>query len=98
MRKSARYVLLGLLFYLLFLVATFPAGWIAEAATRLSNGQVTLAAARGTFWSGSGELYTGSSASGPRSLGTLNWSVNPLWLFALRAQLAAQLDGPTARG
>jgi general secretion pathway protein N len=99
MRKSARYILLGLLIYLLFLIATLPAPWLAEeAATRLSNGLITLAGTRGTLWSGSGELYAGGPATGVRQLGTITWRINPLGLFIGRVQLSLKLDGPNARG
>ncbi len=93
-----RYLVLGLVFYLVFLLATAPAIWVAEAATRYSSGAVTLANPSGTFWSGSGELYAGGPATGVRPLGKLQWQVNPLWLLLARAQLAVQLDGPSARG
>lgn len=96
--RTAAYLVLGLVFYLVFLLATAPAIWVAEAAARYSNGAVMLANPHGTFWSGSGELYAGGPATGVRSLGRLQWQVNPLWLFAARAQLAVQLDGSAARG
>jgi hypothetical protein len=98
MRKGAGYFFLGLVLYLLFLIATVPAVWLAEAAARLSSGVIMLATPRGTFWGGTGELHAGGAATGVRHLGTLQWRVNPLWLFAGRAQLTLQLDGPAARG
>ncbi len=98
MRKGAGYLLLGLTLYLLFLIADLPAVWLAEAATRWSNGVVMLATPRGSFWGGSGELHAGGAATGVRHLGTLQWRVNPLWLLAGRVQLTMQLDGPAARG
>lgn len=96
--RTAAYLVLGLFLYLVFLAATAPAIWLAEAATRYSNGAVTLANPRGTFWNGSGQLYAGGPATGVRPLGKLQWQVNPLWLLAARAQLAVALDGSAVRG
>jgi general secretion pathway protein N len=98
MRKSAGYFFFGLALYLLFLIATAPAVWLAEAAARFSSGVVILATPRGTIWGGTAELHAGGAATGVHHLGTLQWSVNPLWFFAGGAQLALQLDGPAARG
>lgn len=98
LRRGAGYLILGLVLYLVFLLATAPAVWLAEATTRLSDGALTLASPRGTFWRGAGELYAGGPATGVRHLGTLQWQANPLWLFVGRAQLAMRLDGDSARG
>lgn len=96
--RTAAYLLLGIVFYAVFLLATAPAIWVAEATNRYSNGAVTLASPHGTFWRGSGELYAGGPATGVRPLGKLQWQVNPLWLLLARAQLAVELDGASARG
>lgn len=97
-KQVAVYVGLGLILYLLFLLARAPAVLLAEGATRVSSGLVILARPSGTLWVGSGELHAGSAASGVRQLGTLHWRINPLWLFLGRAQFALRLDGPTTRG
>jgi general secretion pathway protein N len=95
LKRVAGYVVFGLVLYLVFLIATAPAFLLAEAAARLSNGTLTLAAPRGTLWGGTGELYAGVPATGIRELGTLRWQVNPLWLFIGRAQLRLELNGAT---
>lgn len=98
LRPGIGFAVLGVALYLVFLLATAPAVWVAETAARVSNGAVTLTNPRGTFWGGSAELHAGGPATGVRHLGTLRWRVNPLWLFVGRAQLALQLDGTAARG
>ena len=97
-RQAGAYVGLGLVFYLLFLLATAPAVWLAEAATRVSSGAVTLARPSGTIWNGTGELRAGSAASGVRELGTLKWRIEPWWFILGRAQFTLRLDGPMAQG
>lgn len=97
-KQIALFIGLGLILYLLFLLAAAPAVWLAEGATRVSSGLVILARPSGTVWSGTGELHAGSAASGVRQLGTLHWRINPLWLLLGRAQFALELDGPTTRG
>lgn len=98
LKQGAGFVVLGVVFYLVFLIATAPAVWVVEAAARTSNGIVTLTNPHGTFWGGSAELHAGGPATGVRHLGTLRWRVNPLWLFVGRAQLALQLEGTATRG
>lgn len=97
-KRVAGYVGLGVALYLVFLAASAPAAWLAEAAARLSNGLVTLARPNGTLWRGAGELHAGGVASGVRHLGTLHWRVNPLWLLIGRVYVRLELDGSATRG
>lgn len=97
-KRVAAYIALGAALYLVFLAASAPAAWLAEGASRLSSGVVTVARPDGTLWSGTGELHAGSVASGVRHLGTLHWRVNPLWLFVGRAHVQLELDGSATRG
>lgn len=97
LRRAAGYLVLGLVLYVAFLLANAPAVWLAEAATRFTNGIVSLANPQGTLWHGRADLYAGGRALGQRHLGTLQWRVNPLWLLLGRAQLDLDLDGADAR-
>lgn len=91
-RHWPRYVLLAVLFYLAFLLATLPAAWFARIATTLSRGTVEIGESRGTVWNGSGVL-----AIAPRRtahpLGRVSWRVQPLWLLIGRLKLDVSVKG-----
>ncbi|SEA16718.1 general secretion pathway protein N [Acidovorax soli] len=73
------------------LVVFAPAQWLAGAVDRASQGQVLLAQARGTVWTGSAQLVlTGGGASQDRTAlpGRLEWRLRPRWT-GLRAQVHA---------
>lgn len=97
-RRLVGYAALGLALYAGFLVANAPAVWLAQAATRVSNGVLTLERTAGTLWRGSGQLHAGGSASGTRHLGTLRWRIDPWWLFLGRLHVRLDLDGAATRG
>jgi general secretion pathway protein N len=84
----------ALLLYLLFLVVTLPAAWLADGVARLSRKAVQLQDPDGSVWSGSGRLVMAKG----REFGLMKWSVNPLWLFAGRLHLNVQLSGGQAQG
>lgn len=59
-----------------------PAQWLATGVAHASGGQVQLAQARGTVWTGSAQLVlTGGSASqGAAALpGRVDWRLRPAW-------------------
>ncbi len=89
-----KFVLLGAVFYLLFVVAVAPATWLAWGVARASRGVVTLSEPVGSVWSGAGALVVHSGTTPPQSLGRLEWTINPAWLFAARLQAKAHLTGP----
>ena len=97
LKPAAGYIGFGIVLYLLFLVATAPAIWFADFATRVSAGTVTLTQARGTLWHGVAQLHAGAPA-GVRDLGKFQWRIAPWWLALGRAQLAVELEGPSIRG
>lgn len=84
-----RYVGVGLLSYLIFLIVFLPASWLAWGAARLSQGTIHIGTPRGTVWYGRGELQL-HGVLGAQSLGELQWRVNPLWLVLGRLQLAVR--------
>ncbi len=97
LKPAAGFIILGLLLYLVFVVATIPAALIADVTEKYSDG-VHLLNARGTVWRGSAQLSAGTSATGIRDLGRIHWNINPWWLFVGRAQVGVQLDGQNVRG
>ena len=97
LKPAAGYIVLGVVFYLVFLLATAPASLLAEAAADFSD-SVRLRQTRGTLWHGSAQLHAGTPATGVRDLGRLQWNVKPWWLLVGRAQLGVQIDGASVRG
>lgn len=97
LKPAASYLVLGTVLYLAFLIATAPASLLADAASNFSD-SVQLSQARGTLWHGSAQLRAGTSATGVRDLGRLQWNVKPWWLLVGRSQLGVQLDGASVRG
>jgi general secretion pathway protein N len=86
------YALLGAVFYLVFLLATVPAAWLAWGLARATQGAVSLSAPVGSAWSGSGGLVLHRAPEPPRQLGRVRWGVNPLWLVTGRLGIGATLD------
>lgn len=87
----------GLGVYILALIAMAPATWIDVGLQRASDGRLRLAEARGTLWSGSGQIEIRDS-NGQAGVGkSLAWRVMPESL--LRGQLVCEigLEQATAR-
>lgn len=83
---------------LLALVLFAPARWLATAVESATGGQVVLADARGTAWSGSARvvLTGGAGSSDAAALpGRLSWTLQPRW-NGLQARLRPECcsDGP----
>ncbi len=86
-RRTLALVLLGLLAYLGFLIATFPAGWAyALAKPRLDPLGIKLYAVEGTVWDG----RLGAMDIHGRRLPELQWRVRPTAL--LLGRLHTRLD------
>jgi general secretion pathway protein N len=73
----------GFAAYVVFLLATLPASWLAYAVARGSANQVVLVQARGSAWSGRARLVVDAPAANPVYLGTLTWNLSPWRLVAL---------------
>lgn len=97
LRPTLRYVALGIFFYAVFLIARAPAVWLADIATRLSNGAISLSNAHGTVWTGTAALDAGTPATGRRHLGEFQWHMQPWYLFLGQARFSLRLDGPIVR-
>ena len=88
-----KFVLLGAVFYLVFVVAVAPATWLAWGVARATRGVITLSEPVGSVWNGAGGLVMHSGATPPQSLGQLEWAINPVWLLAARLQARVHLTG-----
>lgn len=97
MGRVGRYLGLGLAFCLLFvifLVATAPATWLAWGVARGSHGVVNINAPTGSLWNGQGMLVIHQTADVPRGLGNVTWKIEPLVLFLARLRLNLSVNGP----
>jgi len=94
-RVWPRYLGFGAALYLVFLVATLPASWIAYGLDRASGARVRLLEPSGTLWRGEGVFVPRTIGIGPRPP-RVRWQLSPLWLFAGRARLAIESVDPGA--
>ena len=92
------YTLLGVGFYLLFLVNSLPASWVAWAVTKYSGKSVVLTQAQGSLWRGQGEILLNLPPSPPQSIGRTQWSVNPLWLLTGKVGIQLTFDDSLLQG
>ena len=69
----------GVVLYLLFLIVSAPADFLADYAAPLTRNAVVLQQAHGSLWRGRAELVI--PGAGPQALGQLGWRLYPLRLF-----------------
>ena len=96
MRRVWRYFGLGALFcllFLIFLVATAPATWLAWGVALGSRGVVNINTPTGSLWSGQGMLVIHRASDVPRALGGVTWKIDPLVLVLGRLRLNLAIDG-----
>jgi hypothetical protein len=86
-RPGVRLGILGICAYLIFLAVSLPASFAGFALERASRGALVLGDAQGSAWKGSGVLGI-RSAGMYRRLADLQWSCNPLGVFAGRLNVA----------
>ena len=67
----------GLGVYFLALIATAPATWVDAGLRRASDGRLRLAEARGTLWSGSGQIEIRDTDGRTGVARSLDWHVAP---------------------
>lgn len=94
MRIAPKYLLLGLLAYLVMLVLTVPARQAYRWLPHTPGAGPALYGLEGTLWS----AHADTAMLGARDLGGLQWRVNPLWLPLGRLRVAWTLTGPGATG
>ena len=76
------YCAVGVLAYLVALVATFPASWLSRALERASQEKLLVRAPAGTLWSGRARIYARERSGPPLELGELRWKAAWSSLFA----------------
>jgi general secretion pathway protein N len=81
--KRWQWILLGLLSYIAFLIAYFPAVYVADFVNTQSKGEVRLASVSGTLFNGRAQRLEAQGFQ----INNLEWSLNPLALFALKANV-----------
>jgi general secretion pathway protein N len=94
-RRGVRLVILGVVAYLVFLLANLPASWLGFALERASRGALSLGEPAGTVWKGSGLLAL-RSGSAFRGIADIEWRINPLSFLAGRLSVALSGTAPEA--
>jgi general secretion pathway protein N len=95
-RPGVRLAVLGIVAYLVFLVANVPAAWLGFALERSSRGALALGDPAGTLWKGSGLLALRSGGAF-RGIADLEWSCNPLSVLTGRLSVALSGAAPETR-
>jgi len=89
-RRGVGFALLGLVLYLMFLLATIPAYWLGEGLVRLTEGRVRLQHAAGSIWHGTGLLIIG-----PHNL-AIEWDLQSGWLLLGKAHVQVKSRGDSS--
>jgi general secretion pathway protein N len=89
-RRRVQLAILGVVAYLVFLLANLPAAWLGLALERASRGALALGQPAGTVWKGSGLLALRLGGA-LRGIADLEWRCNPLSL--LTGRLSVVLSG-----
>lgn len=92
-----RWWLVGLVVFIVGLVATAPADWLGAALARQTGSRVLLANPSGTVWRGSGFLIV-KQGEQTFDLGAVRWSLSPWSLFLLRLSTHMELTGDGMQG
>jgi hypothetical protein len=73
-----RYLLPGIVLYLLFLGVLLPATMVSQMVFRYSHGNVDLRQAEGYWWKGSSrQVVMGNPTAGQNAVGELTWRLQP---------------------
>ncbi len=91
-RPRAGLVIAGLVAYLVFLLATVPADWLAYSVNRASAQHVLVLNPQGSAWAGKGDLLLNSGSPQPVYLGTLHWRLSAWRLLTLTVGARLQLQ------
>ena len=95
-RRGLRLVILGVVAYLVFLLANLPASWLGFALERASRGALSLGEPAGTVWKGSGLLALRSGGAF-RGIAEFQWNCNPLSTLTGRLSVALSGIAPETR-
>lgn len=88
-----RYLVLGVLAYLAFLLAMVPANWFAWSLHHLSRGKVLLDQNEGSVWVGSGRLYVTDIKGNAHELGRAEWRVSAARLLLAQVHTRVRWSG-----
>lgn len=94
MKKALKYVVLGMVMYVMFLAGTLPASWIYSHWLQSRLGSWALYGVQGTVWEGRAALVK----SGNLQLENLHWDLHPLSLLRGRLEAALQFKYAAAPG
>ncbi len=92
-KSFIKYGLLGILFYITFLVINLPAEWLAWGVNKYSHGSFTLTQAGGTFWKGRGQLSISQNRTSPVNIGRIEWNIRSFWLLIGQIDITLDLSG-----
>lgn len=89
--NGKRFVAIGVVIYLLFMVVVAPAAVMEWLLPRVSGERLHVQGTKGGFWHGeAADLVLTSAEGNAKPLGAIKWQV--LWLPILRGELAASLE------
>lgn len=88
-RRIPLYFAVACAIYLVTLIATIPAPWVARAVESMSKQRLLLRGPTGSFWAGSGHLYANPQSGARLDLGVLRWSTS--WSAMLAGKLATDV-------
>lgn len=92
-----KFLILGLVFYFLFLIISIPSGWLAWGLNKYGHGTFVLTQTTGTLWSGQGQLSVSYKRNRPVNIGYVDWNIGSLWLITGRLVATLGLSGETLR-
>lgn len=89
--NGKRFVAIGVVIYLLFMVVAAPAAVMEWLLPRVSGERLHVQGTKGGFWHGeAADLVLTSAEGNAKPLGAIKWQV--LWLPILHGELAASLE------
>jgi len=97
-KSFIKYGLLGLFFYITFMIINLPAEWLAWGINKYSHGGITLTQAGGTFWKGRGLLSISQNRTSPINLGRIEWNMRSFWLLIGQVDITLDLSGDGLHG
>ncbi len=97
-KSFVKYGLLGLFFYIAFLIVNLPAEWLAWGINKYSYGSITLTQASGSFWQGRGSLSISQNRTTPVNFGRIEWNMRAFWLLIGRVDITLDLSGDGLHG
>lgn len=88
-----KFAVLGFFFYIIFLLTTVPAEWLAWGLNKNSHGSVVLTKVSGNIWKGRGQLSISYNRAKPVNIGHIEWDIHALWLLLGKLNTTLDLTG-----